>query len=250
MKNIITQNPDHIESISFLSTLYIKDKNFKEAINLLDDTLKNNQNDAKLNKLLAIALVAGKDYDRAEVIYKKFLEENPNSSSGYINLAGFYTHTGDVDKAEETLRLLVKNDLDDEDRILTLVKYIKAKKGNDEAIKELKSFVIANNKLGKLRLALAELLMLNGEKEEVVKVLNEVINDFPEENSGILARTTLASLHIRDKNYEMASKVVEEAFWISPNNPKVNFLRARLAIHDKDFEKAIISLRIVIKRIA
>ena len=103
-KDIVARDPKHIESVAFLATLYMKDKKFKDAISLLDTALKNNQNNENLNKLLALALVVNKDYERAEVIYKDFLERNPDNISSYNNLAAFYNQTEDKVKAEATLR--------------------------------------------------------------------------------------------------------------------------------------------------
>jgi tetratricopeptide (TPR) repeat protein len=246
-KDIVARDSTHIESTAFLATLYMKEKKNKETIELLDTALKNNPNNENLNKLLALALVVNKDYQRAEVIYKDFLERNPDNSSSYNNLAAFYNQTGDKVKAEETLRASVDNDSADEDRILILIKYIRETKGNDEAIKELKSFIASNNGLGKLRTALAELYILKGDKPSAVTVFKQAINDFSEEVTGITARTSLAAIYISDKDYDKASEVVEDAASISPNDPQVNFLRAKFAVRDKDLEKAIIALRIVTK---
>lgn len=246
-KDIVARDPGHIDSVAFLATLYIKDKKVTEAISLLDASLKTNQNNEQLNKLLASALLVNKDYERAEVIYKGFLERNPDSPTSYNNLAAFYNQTDDKAKAEQTLRASIDNEPGDVDRILTLVKYIREVKGSDDATNELKSFVASNTGIGKLRTALAELHILNGDKQSAVDVLKIAIKDFSEDVTGITARTTLASIYISDKEYDKASEVVEEALSISPNDPQVNFLRAKFAVINKDLEKAILSLRIVTK---
>ncbi len=247
IKDITVRDIGHTESALILASLYIKENKASDAINLLDAALKNNKNNEQLKKLLASALVVNKDYERAEVIYKKFLERNPGNSSNYNSLAAFYNQTGDKTKAEDVLRASINNKADDEDRILTLIKYIKATKGIDKAILELKSFIAANNGLGKLRGALADLYILNNDKQAAVKVLKQAINDFSEEVTGVAARTALASIYISDKDYEKASAVVEDAASISPNDPQINYLKAKFAVRNKDFEKAIISLRIVTK---
>ena len=50
-----------------------------------------------------------------------------------------------------------------------------------------------------------------------------------------------------DGNFGKAKEYISDALTISPNDPKVNFVKAKLAIRDKDFEAATISLRIVTK---
>ena len=174
-------------------------------------------------------------------------KETRITCASYNNLAAFYHQTDNKTKAEETLRASIENDSDDEDRILTLIKYIRTTKGEDEAIKELKSYIAINSRLGKLRSALAELYILKGDKPSAVEVFKQAIKDFPEEVTGITARTALASIYISEGDLDKAAEVVEEAMAISPNDPQVNFLRAKFAVRDKDMEKAIISLRIVTK---
>jgi len=246
-KGIVKQDPYHVESVAFLAALYVRDKNEAEAIKVLDAALKNNPDNENLNKLLATILVANKDYERAESMYKGFLERNPNNISSYNNLAAFYSRIDDKTKAEKTLRESIENDPANENRLLTLIKYIRVIKGEDEAIKELNLYVSENNSLGKLRIALAELYVLNADKESAIKVYKDASSDFSEETTGITARTALALIYINDKEFDKAAKVVEDALLISPNDPQVNFLRARFAVRDKDYEQAIISLRIVTK---
>lgn len=246
-ESIVERNPDHIEGASFLASLYLREKKNKEAVAILDAALKNNPDNEVLNKLLAAILVSDKNYERAEIIFKQFLERNPDNSVSFNNLAAFYTQTGEKAKAEDILRASIENDSDDEDRILTFIKYIKATKGNEDAIKELENYIAKNKNLGKLRIALAELFILNNDKASATKIFKVAIKDFSEEVTGVTARTALASIHISDKEFEKASEVIDDALSVSPNDPKVNFLRAKLAVRDKDMEKAIISLRIVTK---
>ena len=137
--------------------------------------------------------------------------------------------------------------LTDVDRQLTLIKYIRETKGNDEAIAETKKLIDSHSGQGKLRTALAELYLLAGDKAAATDVLLKAINDFPEEITGVESRASLAGIYISDEDYAKAREVVEEAINISPNDPKVNMLRARLALNEKDMETATISLRIVTK---
>ena len=140
--------------------MYIGEKNTSDAIKVLEAGLKVNQENEQMNRLLALLLINDKDYERAEVIYKNFLERNPDSIASYNNLAAFYHQTDDKTKAEEILRASIENDPKDVERQLTLVKYIREVKDNDEAINEIKKLIAENSGLGKLRTALAELYLI------------------------------------------------------------------------------------------
>jgi tetratricopeptide (TPR) repeat protein len=246
-KDVVARDPGYVEGATFLATLYVSDKNNQEAITLLDGALKNNPDNESLNKLLAAILVQDKKYERAEVIYKGFLERNPDITASYNNLAAFYNQTDSKDKAEEILRASIENEPADVERQLTLIKYIRETKGNDEAIAETKKLIESHSGQGKLRTALAELYLLAEDKTAATDVLINAIKDFPEEITGVEARASLAGIYISNEDYEKAREVVDEAINISPNDPKVNMLRARLALNEKDMETATISLRIVAK---
>ncbi len=244
---IVSDNPKHAEAIAFLSVLYIKDENIADAIDTLDTGIKNNQSNEELNRLLVRALVGNKEYKRAEGLYINFLKDNPDNATSYNNLAAFYIKSEDQAKAEETLRASVANKPNDAARILTLIKYIRGAKGDAEAIEEMEAFIISNNGIGELRLALGELLAVSGDKQAAIDTFKQAVADFSEEEAGIKSRLALAAIYISDKNIGKAEGMIEEAIVISPNDPHINMLRAKLAVHDKDMEKAIISLRIVTK---
>ena len=246
---ILSGDTGNVDAAVFVATLYGSDKRFEDAITILDTALLTNKTNNQLKNLLALMLINNKDFERAEVVFKKFQEENPDDSASFNRLASLYDASGDHDKALETLRASIENDPDDAARYLTLVKYVRKTGGEDAAIAELESAVKNNNSLAELRLALGELYFVSGDKESAIKVYKKAIEDFSEEKTGIESRIILASLYIKDKKLDKANELVESAFEISPNDPNINLLRAKLALHNKETEKAIISLRIVVKEL-
>lgn len=246
-KGIIARNSTHIESVAFLASLQMRNNEISEAIALLDTALQSNRNNEKLNRLLALALVADKNYERAEMLFKDFVKRNPDNTTGYNNLAAFYKQINDIAKAEKTLRASIDNKATDEKRILTLIKFIKDSRNTDAAIKELELFVETRSRPGKLQISLAELFIINGDKESAVKILKRVINNFSEDATGVSARIMLAALYLSQDDVDRAAEVIDDAISVSPNDPDVNFLRAKISVSNSDMETAIISLRIVTK---
>ncbi len=244
---IVSREPGHVESVTFLATLFLKDGDVSKTIDVLDAALKENNNNETLNKLLAVVLLKNKDYDRAEQMFKSYLVRHPDNAESYNNLAIFYNEMGDKEKAETMLRDSIVNSPDDVNRKLTLIKYIIASKGNVAAINELNTQIDQAKDQGKLRIALAELHILNDDLENATKVFKQAINDFPSQVTGVNSRIGLASIYINNKDIDQAIIIINEAYDISPGDPKVNYLKAKVAIHQKDFEQAIISLRIVTK---
>ncbi len=246
-QQVIDTNPKFIDGITFLATLYFKNKQPKVAIRLLDKSLKTYPGNESLNRLLALFLVNEKDYKRAEVLYNKFLKDNPDSRNSYNTLAAFYAQSGDKEKSEKVLKDSISNDPEDVERYLTLVKYVKSTRGDKAAIKELESFVKNNSGVGKLRIALGELYLISGDKQSAINTFKKCIDDFPEELTGVDAQIVLATIYLSDKNINGADKIINDAIQVSPNDPKINLLRAKVALLNKDSEVAIISLRTVIK---
>jgi len=74
-----------------------------------------------------------------------------------------------IGKAEETFHASINNNPDDAARQEILIKYIRTKRGNDEAIKELKGLIVKYSELGSLRTALGELYVLGGDMQSAIE---------------------------------------------------------------------------------
>ncbi|MFK5948687.1 MAG: tetratricopeptide repeat protein [Methylococcales bacterium] len=247
IETIVSREPENVPAVAFLSALYMGSGEGGKAIEILKASLKLNINNKKLNNLLGLIYVKNKDYEQAEAIYKQLLELEPDSRQSYKSLAAFYNASDNKVQAEKVLRDSVANDPEDADRYFDLLKYISVVKGNEESLNELKAFVAQDDHIGKLRIALGEFLYINNKKDEAIDVYKAIIQDFSDEKVGVDARIALATIYMSRKEIEKAKKVIDAALLVSSNDPKVNMLAARLALHEKNSEQAIIALRIVNK---
>jgi len=121
---IVSREPGHVESVTFLATLYLKEDDVSKTIDVLDAALKENKNNETLKKLLAVVLLKNKNYDRAEQMFKTYLDRHPDIAESYNNLAIFYNQIDDKEKTEAILHDSIANDPNDVDRKLILIKYI------------------------------------------------------------------------------------------------------------------------------
>ena len=246
-REIFSKQPGHVRNALFLSSLYLSNKEYEDSINILNSCINENPMDrALVNALADVYYKAGK-YSLAENEYKAVLENDPEVFTNYLKLAVFYRKIDENDKAEKILRKA--NEADDEDfkRKLTLVEFIQQTRGNQGAIDELKNLIVNYPDVGDFRLALAKLHISENNQNEAEKVLDSTVSDFSEDSIGIKARVYLASLYLQKKNVDAAISIIDEAFKISSNDTEVNFVKAKLQLINKDYEGAIISLRIVIK---
>ena len=245
--NVLRNNPDDFDAISFVTVMYLKNKDTSAAKDLLQKSLKTRPDDDALNDMLAKVYLMEKRYDDVEPIYKRFLEKYPDEFLSYQRLASLYHLEDKKLEAEKVLREAIRNNPEDNARYLALVKYINATKGQEVAIQELEKIVGDRTGQGDLRLALGELYLLAGEESKAIMVYKNAIKDFPGEVTAIKSAISLASIYFNNGETEMAESVVEDALQSSPNDPELNFLNARLALKNKNTEKAIISLRLTIK---
>ena len=196
VENSIKTHPGHIESIQFLTSLYVKEGRSTDAEKLLRDSLVIEKQNTSLSSMLASILVANKKYEEAEIIYKDILNKNPDNKLSYENLASFYIQMNDTELAEKTLRESVAYDENDVGRKLVLVRYIKEIKGPEKAIEELNYYINKDNNSGELRTALASLYIVTGDKDAAVDAYKSAITDFSEESTGIVSRVALAHLYM------------------------------------------------------
>lgn len=246
-KKVLLNDSENIDGVVFLTSLHVQNKAYSKAIKVLDDALEKNHNNGQLSRLLAIVLTTNNDSERAEKIYKQILGANPDNLSNYYMLASFYNKLGEHDKAENILRASIKNMPNDNKRYLALVQHVKKSHGGEKAINELRKIINKNKNEGEFVLALGELLTIVGDKEEALEVYSKAVAEFSDESTGVRARVALAAIKISEKDYAGAEAIIEDAIKISPNNPRVNLLNSQLALNNKNAEKAIISLRLVMK---
>lgn len=246
-QEIFSSEPGFVRNAVFLSTLYMKDKKYEDAIDVLNACIKENPNDYSLVNILANVYLRIGEHDLAENAYMKILEKDPGVYANYLKLALFYKETGNFDKAENILRTAIDKNDEDVNRVVALIDIIQQAKGNQAAIAELKKFVSKKSDMGELRLSLAKLYMEETEHDEAEKVFIAAVSDFPDDLIGIKSRVYLASMYMKNRRIEDATDIIDDALKISPNDSEVNFIKAKLLLERKDYEGAIVTLRAVLK---
>ena len=246
-RNIFEEHPDNVENAIFLSALYSQDKEYNEAINVLDRSLETNPGNQNLLSVLGNTLFINKDYERSEQIWQEILDTHPDVFQNHLKLALFYQKTADSTKAEEVLRAAIAADQEDVERKLVLIEFIQQTKGMEAAIAELQDMINNNRNEGALRLALAKLHIASEDVDSALTTFKEAVKDFPEDETGVTSRVQLAKIYMQKEDVESAVSTINEAADIAPNDSEVNLVKAKISIYNRNIEQAIISLRTVIK---
>ncbi|MFC1589238.1 tetratricopeptide repeat protein [Pseudomonadota bacterium] len=246
-QDIFSKKPEHMQNALFLSSLYFSENKYDESIDVLKSCIEKNPEDRLLVSSLAKTYFKAGRNDLAENEYKKILKMDPDEFSNHLKLVLFYKEMGALNKAENVLRKAVEEDADSVNRKIALVNVIQENRGNQVAIKELNNLVLKNKEMGGLRLSLAKLYLSEKNQSAAEKVLEAAASDFSEDAVGMKSRVYLANLYMNRNDIEAATRVIDDALEMSPNDSDVNFVKAKLHLFNKNYEGAIISLRIVVK---
>lgn len=246
-KAINAAHPENKESAIFLASIYSMQQQYPMSIVVLEAALKHHHDDRVLNSALVGALFNNKDFDKTEKLLQSNLDQHPEVYSNYTNLAHFYQNQSKLKDAENTLRKAVKSAPDDTKRKMTLVDFIRQSGSTADAISEVQNLIKETPSSGDLRLLLGQLQYSEKSYPEAIQTYEKAITDFSDDETGIKSRIALASIYMQENKTNEAEKIVKKALSISPNDVDVNFLSARIAIFNKNYEKAVIALRTVVK---
>ena len=177
LKSLIKYHPDYKKD---LANVYYQNKNYKEALNVLDE-LDAEEGQSKLRDRLrnTIYNITGADKDRIQNIKHK-ITNDPQNEDNYLSLIYRYSELGDKKKAFETAKELLKIKPESHLVHLALYKYYLDANEESKAIESMK--VVVKSKTVK--------------PEAKAKVLNDFVNfvkDNPQYEGDLLEVTTMVS---------------------------------------------------------
>lgn len=109
-KVLIRQNPNDINYLLLLGSLYVRLGERKEAIELYKKGLTIDPDNEQVNVALAFAYLFEKDQNVSEEILKKVIEKSPDNSEALAGLGYIAMMNGNESKAEQFLNQALKSD--------------------------------------------------------------------------------------------------------------------------------------------
>jgi len=135
VKQLVKYHPDYRQD---LAELYIKSKDYKEAIKILDALDKefgiNPDRDVLRNQIYNIT---GRDEDRIENLEER-VKFNPENEDAYLRLVYRYSETGDTKKAFEAAKNLMKTHPESKLVHLALYKFYLDNNETEKAIESMR----------------------------------------------------------------------------------------------------------------
>lgn len=111
----LSKDPNLIKAHDALSIIYLKRKDYKNAVSHLENAIKFDPEDLELRSRLALAYLKAEIIDKAETNFKKILKITPFHIDSQIGLGEVYTYMGDLGEEEmyelaiEHFTLAIKN---------------------------------------------------------------------------------------------------------------------------------------------
>lgn len=274
IKQLIKYHPEDYKQD--LAGLYIKAKEYKNALEVLDELDKdygfNADRDYLRNQIYDIT---GKDKDRIENLEER-LKSEPNNEINYLNLIYRYSEIGKKDKAFETAKKLLEFNPNSQLVHLALYKFYLDENDTEHAINSMKivlsssdikpdakakvlndfvNFVsmhpefesdlleitalVSNDKSPKTLLELAQYYLKTGDKVKALSYFEEVLKEEPN-NYSVLKDVLLLQLDLN--LIEEASKRSEQTIELFPAQPIFYLINGVANNKLKQQKKAIESL--------
>lgn len=215
VKQLVKYHPDYRQD---LASLYIKSKDYKSAIKLLDELDKefgiNADRDYLRNQVYNIT---GRDEDRIENLVER-LNKNPENETNYLKLIYRYSETGETEKAFETAQKLLQVQPDSKLVHLALYKFYLNKNQTDNAITSMKTVLSASeiNPDAKTKV-LNDFINFVSKHPEYEKDLID-ITAMVDGNKSFQTLVELAQYYLKLEDKEKALMYFEESLKLEPTN--------------------------------
>lgn len=197
--------PEVLNSRIMLAKYYIKNKRSHEAINILRQGLKGNDNDAVIYNIIGAAYLDAEDIENSRQNFEKTIASNPKFFLPYFNLALLYLNTGSEEMAVKEYKKVLDIDNKNITALLMLARVMEADRKDEEAL----SFYMKAKETGKeiAYLSLAEYYQKRNDNKQAMKVLQEALNVDPK---NVHAREMIGLLHMAARNYKEALSVYRD----------------------------------------
>jgi tetratricopeptide (TPR) repeat protein len=239
--------PTSEDAVSVLAGLYQRAGQTDKASALLESTIKQLPGTVSLRLELAQLYANHQQESQAESLLLDLIHLRPTEKAHRLRLAQYYARVNRIDDAERVMREGIKALPGERDLKTGLIDFLAARRSRELAEKELQGFIAQDPKDFPLRFALAQFYEQGKEYPKAEAVYNQVMAAAGTDGPGITARDRLAVLRSQRNDVAGAQKLLAEVLAKVPRDDDALFLRANLALEQKDPKTAIADLRSVLR---
>lgn len=245
---VIEKTPAQVDAYSLLAVIYGSQGKEDQANAVLKDGIQKNNDAVNLRIMLAQSLaVNNRDLAGAEEQLKKVIEIEPDEFKFRISMAMFHAANNQNDKAEAVLRQAIADDDEDAKRYLVLVEFLAGRVNAKAAETELLAAIKKKPDMYELRFALVSFYRELGLIDQAIEVLSFISDKMDIEPEGISAKVQLADIYMAKGDFSKSKKIVDEVLEEKPNDTSALLVNAKLAFQKQDDQTVVNALRSVLK---
>ena len=235
-REIIEDSPDTLDSYLLLSSLYLNQKNYNEAISVLNGLAKNEKYGDLAHYYLGHAYELTGDLEKAEEEYLYAFKKSTNNIQIITDIVRIYMTANRYDDAIKICRDVIKKNPFQIEAQRSLVQVLLAKKQYDEAITELRILSKQEENPNVSRIKIALIYVQQGKLKEAQNELKTLLEHDSQSDE---ARYYLAFSYVLSNQVDEALPLLMEI-----TEPKDLFVKSRayatlLYEQSGDVERAI-----------
>ncbi len=253
---------------------YYQKKDYQKAIDYFKKYLSTNPNDFEAQKMIAICYENLKDWNQAEEIYRKMVENGhtseeiinkwlemaertnsppkiinvyqklvqlkPNNATLWYNLGVLYTKQGQKEEAKKSFEKAMQINPNDTSTLKSLRSLYKASKDTDKERDILLKLMKIEPTVESHYIDFYNLSDKTKNIGEVTKVLKTCIEKIPKATS---CYDNLLFILLKNKKEKEAVEVLEKLIELKPDKPELLLQAAKLYYNQKNYDKALAKLK-------
>jgi tetratricopeptide (TPR) repeat protein len=278
-KKLIEEYPGKFDAYVLLSNLYVRQKKYQAAIDLLVTLERRDPSDSLAHYCLGRTYEEMEKFPQAEAEYAKVFESDPNLTNGAVELLRVLLRMKKTDKAKALCERMLQKDqsnaiarkvlghlmlgeskLDEALKHLVVLEGLEKdasdtrfkialiqmeKRNFEEATRELSLVLATNPEHGEARYYLASIYAGTGRQKEALKELDHIKKSDP---IFVKARTFAAFLHRQNNELERARDGLNEAREIEPDNKNLLLYYVLIMRELNEFSEAQDVMRQAVKK--
>lgn len=246
-REALARDPHHIDALVVLASERLQAGDAAAAVTFLDQALHGHERNVSLQMLKVQALEKLGRPEQSEQALRKLVSLFPDKPEYRQLLASFYVAQKQLPKAEAEYRALVAATPRTTGPKLDLVRFVLSVRGPDAAATELEGFARAEPGSHDLKLALADLRLLQKDEPAAIRLWKEVIAGAGDDAAGTRARGAMASYQLAHNDKREAQALIEQMLARDARNEEALSLRAGIAVEERRLDDAVSDLRTILR---
>ncbi|MEC5397995.1 XrtA/PEP-CTERM system TPR-repeat protein PrsT [Uliginosibacterium sp. H1] len=197
MQAAFARSPGDARTGMALATIYLKERQSKQAVGVLEQVAARNPRNPLAFNMLGVAQGAAGNFPAARQAYEKALSVDPKLNAARLNLARLDAAEGKRDSARNRLNELLKVEPNNLDAMFELAQLDEAAGRLPDAIRWLEKARAIDSRGTRPALALAEILLRNGQPAQALEATRSALSAQPE-NLTVMAAHVRAQLANQD----------------------------------------------------